>query len=417
MESTIEKDFETMRSDVLDHIKTISEEETLVNAKICAECGGQCCKMVGCILSPDDLPAESLKDIDSIRTLLLSGKYSIDGYYDDDSGRILYFIRMRNKYAPVVDRENDGAACCMWTKNGCKYSFKKRPTEGRLLIPASDGMCDQRITKFGYALLWYPYSDTLKELYDEFLDDPHMGIPKQERSKILFSNSPTIPGVKKMTLYTPKNMARFFDDVMVVEYDMYRMVLRRDAKKGHWWIMPKGCAISVHAYKELAVFDGHGLRYLSRRITKKSMESAKKIGEMVGRGYMSRFVNGVKDRDAISLVEFIMFGTRKVSVIPDTVHKLDTVISSVACSTRTDIMPIPKDSASAECLLKQLFDKKSSVGKLHPTLYTVYRFCLDGIVLYGSGGPKEDRFMFNAATSCIHKTASDDPEFVVSRTD
>ena len=183
----LSKELEKARKDVY---KRISEQEIRVheNCSICEKCGGLCCKSIPCALIPEDLPKKSLESIDTLREVLMSGKYSLDYYttYDADTR---YYIRMRSKYAPIADEMCIGSGCVSLTKSGCKYSSETRPTQGKFLEPGDKGLCTQHLPKEDVGLCWAPYNEILAELWKEFHKNLKLGIPEREIKKMVFTNA------------------------------------------------------------------------------------------------------------------------------------------------------------------------------------------------------------------------------------
>lgn len=130
----------------------------------CAQCGGACCKQMGCCFSPtdfDDLSFEGLK-----QKITETGYISIDWWEEDEP---LYFLRMRHVDAAVVD-PSYGGQCCKLTPNGCTFDFEHRPYEGKSLIPKTtyNGRCTVTYSKHDCAVEWTPYAAILTRLYEEF---------------------------------------------------------------------------------------------------------------------------------------------------------------------------------------------------------------------------------------------------------
>lgn len=152
----------------------------------CAQCGGICCKNSGCGISPDDLGLQELLDNDSLATvkgkiqhLLNTGIVSIDWWEgnpvtNEVDGITGYFLRMRNKNAPIVD-PSWGGECLLLQKHGCILLFKNRPKQGRWLIPHKNPKedCNSLYDKQQLAIDWMPYNKILEEIKEEMQDlDP-----------------------------------------------------------------------------------------------------------------------------------------------------------------------------------------------------------------------------------------------------
>ncbi|MGL5715825.1 MAG: hypothetical protein ACRCX2_22575 [Paraclostridium sp.] len=139
------------------------------NKEICAECGGVCCKHMGCHYSPDDF-----KDLtyEGLKSEIDKGCISIDWW----EGSILknreidstaYFLRVRNKYSPIVDPSWDGE-CLLLRETGCPLSYSERPKGARLLIPNKSGSCELKYDKEDCADDWYKYNDILNKLFTHY---------------------------------------------------------------------------------------------------------------------------------------------------------------------------------------------------------------------------------------------------------
>lgn len=148
----------------------------LINAKICAECGGRCCKSCGCHFSPDDFPEISFE---YLKKELEKGYISID-LVDGEiiyENTFIYILRIRNYNAPIVDTKSYfRTPCVLLTKNGCKLDYEHRPTGGKLLIPKetiSTSYGEERhcISKYDIedcCYEWKPYQKVLHELAHYF---------------------------------------------------------------------------------------------------------------------------------------------------------------------------------------------------------------------------------------------------------
>lgn len=107
------------------------EEKLLYNKTLCNNCKGYCCKQFACHFSPYDFEEMSYK---YLKEEILKGHISIDKSFG------IYFLRIRNKNAQIVDtgKISSGDGCILLTKNGCIFSDEKRPRGGRELIPQKD---------------------------------------------------------------------------------------------------------------------------------------------------------------------------------------------------------------------------------------------------------------------------------------
>lgn len=134
---------------------------------LCTECGGECCKSMGCQLSPEDIKGGVTYE--NVKSLLESGKYSIDWWDKDEKfGEYAIFIRARHVDADVID-PSYGGTCVMLTETGCSLSYDDRPKGGRELRAHPLHMCDDSgYTKLQSAKDWFEYRDILKVLFDEY---------------------------------------------------------------------------------------------------------------------------------------------------------------------------------------------------------------------------------------------------------
>lgn len=134
-------------------------------SEFCRICG-DCCKHLGCEYSPDDFNDLSF---DGLQEEIDKGFISIDwweGHPENISWRgKTYFLRARNKRAPIVD-PSWGGECKLLGKDGCKLSFEERPKGGRMLKPKScdEEECVSFYGKKASAIDWLKHQDTLKRL-------------------------------------------------------------------------------------------------------------------------------------------------------------------------------------------------------------------------------------------------------------
>ena len=157
--------------------KDYSQSQT-VNAKICSECGGECCKQCGCHFSPDDFKEISFN---FLKQEMEKGFISID-YVDGEAiyqSFGVYILRVRNRNAPIVDLGLMRSPCILLTQNGCKLDYQHRPTGGKLLIPSTEtypmlGLLNRRCySKYSIKLCcyeWQPHQKVLHNLLNYFMD-------------------------------------------------------------------------------------------------------------------------------------------------------------------------------------------------------------------------------------------------------
>ncbi len=159
----------------------------------------------GCALAPDDVPEECLTDKGKMLNLLMGGRYSIDGFsfncgcpgWDSE---MVYYIRMRNEGAPVLDTEHIGGSCIMYAEHECrcKLGSDSMPFEGRTVACAC---CDVHLSDDERALLWLPYQEILKPLAETFRSNYKLGLPDDEASVIIPTTS-SVPGhISNMSIY------------------------------------------------------------------------------------------------------------------------------------------------------------------------------------------------------------------------
>lgn len=148
------------------YINPVVHESSKVNTEICKECGGQCCKSMGCHISPLDLKEITFESI--VNFIDESGYISID-WWDGNpitkeaTGEKVFFLRIKNRNAKVIDPAFRGV-CSILTDSGCPLSFEYRPKGARELIPCKK-KCVGNYSKQDCAAEWYSYNDILKEVY------------------------------------------------------------------------------------------------------------------------------------------------------------------------------------------------------------------------------------------------------------
>lgn len=138
----------------------------LENRELCAECGGQCCKQAGCTYSANDL---LVVNANSIKELLNQGYTSICADVTFDLPKKLTLsLKARNTGADIIDLISYTKECMALTETGCKYTFDKRPSGGKYLIPHKKKICDyDEIDILDIVATWLPYQDLLKSICEE----------------------------------------------------------------------------------------------------------------------------------------------------------------------------------------------------------------------------------------------------------
>ena len=145
-------------------------ERKIENKQLCKECGGRCCKRMGCHYSPDDFEEITYE---SLKKEIEKGFISIDWWEgnpfeenkDDDISKA-YYLRIRNKDGEIVD-PSWGGECILLTDDSCPLSYEERPKGARMLEPDEYG-CISYYNKQQAARDWYKYNDILSKLVEEF---------------------------------------------------------------------------------------------------------------------------------------------------------------------------------------------------------------------------------------------------------
>lgn len=145
----------------LKYIKPNTDEENnYCDYQLCGKCGGNCCKSMGCHISPDDL---SEVTYESIRDLIESGCVSIDQWEAD---KPIYYLRMRNSNGKEYDL-SWGGICVLFGESGCPLEFSHRPKGARHLIPSGDGRCNDVYSKSDCKDDWKKYQDILSKVLND----------------------------------------------------------------------------------------------------------------------------------------------------------------------------------------------------------------------------------------------------------
>lgn len=153
-------------------------EKDNCNHTLCAECGGECCKKVGCTFSPQDfirLSPEHKLTPEGILNEVKKGYITLE-LYDGDQHYVeglIWAPRMRNKGGPIIEdliigRRLEGE-CIALGENGCAFSYEDRPTEGKLLIPRkTDGEinCESRYGLRRALREWKQYQEIILKVVE-----------------------------------------------------------------------------------------------------------------------------------------------------------------------------------------------------------------------------------------------------------
>ena len=150
-------------------------EDTHTNYDVCKECGGGCCKVVPCGLSPRQTISFGYElTEESLTKCLESGDYALDYWFDSHSKKDCdwYFIRYRAKGGLIADLDYIGTECVMLTDTGCKLPFDKRGIEGKSLEPAEGKhCCVGPIGKKEMGIMWKPYRRILGKLWNKYYSE------------------------------------------------------------------------------------------------------------------------------------------------------------------------------------------------------------------------------------------------------
>ena len=187
-------------------IRRLNEEKIFSAPQMCKECGGRCCKHLGCVFSPDDFYVlkhsfSNKERLQYLRHFLKRGYACIDhmelinretGAYiiaNESQEEIIdlekllngegaLYIRMRNigeqavetGFPDLMDLFNLEKQCIGLRENGCRFSFKKRPKGGREIIPKfilGRAECSTVYDEYRAAMDWFPYQEILFQLWKE----------------------------------------------------------------------------------------------------------------------------------------------------------------------------------------------------------------------------------------------------------
>lgn len=156
------------------------------NKDTCTKCGGKCCKSLGGFFHPNDIGVDNITKDDLIN-FIKRGDVSIDWFEGDDDN--LYFLRMRNQRANIID-PSWGGVCCHWTPNGCSIPFEKRPYGCKRLVPNQSGKCTEgSYAKYECGHDWLPYNDILQEIEDDIINRTNPELTMLYRRIRIINNS------------------------------------------------------------------------------------------------------------------------------------------------------------------------------------------------------------------------------------
>lgn len=142
--------------------------EKNINYEMCKECGGACCKQVGCIYMPGDFRVVNFK---AMKKILDKGNISISGQpFSVASGLWSYILypKARDVNADVIDLMPTGGPCKLLTPTGCSLSEDDRPSLGLACKPTKiGGPCEAGYTQDDL-LSWMDYDDVLSGLVEHY---------------------------------------------------------------------------------------------------------------------------------------------------------------------------------------------------------------------------------------------------------
>ena len=172
------------------HSTEDDKEEDTCNYEKCGSCGGNCCRNMGCHISPTDINGDIT--VETISKLLDTGLVMLDWWEGDvkdhNEYHRVYYLHMRNiKTDPfklllgISDFDEDelqdivypsfGGKCILLTDKGCPLEYKHRPKGARLLIPDICFTQEGLYTKEDSCEDWRQYWDILNEVYNKYKAD------------------------------------------------------------------------------------------------------------------------------------------------------------------------------------------------------------------------------------------------------
>lgn len=144
------------------------KNKNYLNAELCRECGGACCKFLPGECSPEDFGNPLLENL--IKAFE-SGKWAIDWWEGDprnnkDKLDRAYYIRPRIKGVNKLFDPSWGGECMFLGEKECRLKPEKRPISCRLLEPQPKGIScihHNGTGKRGAAIAWLPFTDIILE--------------------------------------------------------------------------------------------------------------------------------------------------------------------------------------------------------------------------------------------------------------
>lgn len=164
-------DIELVRKEFSKNIKPMDNRNippSVIDHDICNRCGGECCKKMGCHLSPNDFKALSYETV--LFLMKEVGAIAIDWWepckeFDD---KRVYYLRMRHKRQDMIEPAWYGE-CVMYDENvGCLLEDAYRPMGGLMLRPSDGEDCDVLYSKKDCAKEWLEYQDILGKIVEQY---------------------------------------------------------------------------------------------------------------------------------------------------------------------------------------------------------------------------------------------------------
>ncbi len=157
--------------------------ETNENDRLCAKCGGACCKRMPGLFIPADFGLS--ENVEGFKKRFMKERLAVDWWEGDiryrdfrtasftesQGNEVLgqtYYVRPPVVGASKVFDPTWGGACAKHSKEtGCSLKFEERPYECRTLVPVEDLQCERTekdLTKAEIITLWLPYQDLIQEV-------------------------------------------------------------------------------------------------------------------------------------------------------------------------------------------------------------------------------------------------------------
>lgn len=136
-------------------------KKNYLNAALCEECGGKCCKMMPGIAFPVDFKKPLAE---SLLKAFKSGNWAIDWYEGDPTGKgkfhQVYYVRPKVKGVKKLFDPSWGGECIFLIDDGCRLKPGARPMTCRMLEPITLKNCvfHKAKSKAECATAWLPYN-------------------------------------------------------------------------------------------------------------------------------------------------------------------------------------------------------------------------------------------------------------------